>query len=178
MIENWNTLMKLCGKCWNEPLFLRRQKRQKKKVQTQKFSTPPPHKILHILVAMKVLQNTWLSCVMKEHTALARMKCVLDLHDKILHELLNHDLPMCGTSNSTNKSKIVDWVPMTMCFPSSNGSPRFTLYPRCDLKQLSIGKGPSNPHKVRTCFSLNTCILVFVLFSDLRLISLSQFSML
>ncbi len=67
---------------------------------------------------------------------------------------------------------------MTMCFPSSNGSPRFTLYPHCDLKELSIGKGPSNPHKVRTCVSLNTCILVFVLFSDLKLISLSQFSML
>jgi hypothetical protein len=41
------------------------------------------------------------------HTILARMKCLLDLHDKILHELFNPDLPMCGTSISTNMNKIL-----------------------------------------------------------------------
>jgi hypothetical protein len=76
------------------------------------------------------------------------MKRMLDLHDKILHELLNPNLLGCGASSSIDKSKFVNWVPMSVCFPSSNGPPGFTLYPCCDLEQLSIGKGPSSPHKV------------------------------
>jgi len=70
------------------------------------------------------------------------------LHDNILHELFNPNLHVCGTSSFIDKSKIVDWVRMTMCFLSSNGSLGFTLYPPHDLEQLNTGKGPFSPHKV------------------------------